>query len=160
MYDGVHCTLYSISRRICYDIQIYHLWNTSTTGDEFVLKLEKKNPLVSLEYPEEWNLLKAFDRAFWLRHEKNASVDYCPLLNGKKIACPFNDPKRGLNLSSKYRLRTIEYVANQLFPRNKIIQWLLFVVALQNDNVSTNAVFYIHQVLRHEDYLLSTLNRI
>jgi len=38
--------------------------------DEFVQKLEVKNFLFKQDFPHDWDLLKAFDRAFWVRSLK------------------------------------------------------------------------------------------
>eukprot|EP00761_Pharyngomonas_kirbyi_P006788 gb/GECH01006796.1/.p1 GENE.gb/GECH01006796.1/~~gb/GECH01006796.1/.p1 ORF type:complete len:423 (+),score=90.25 gb/GECH01006796.1/:1-1269(+) len=79
--------------------------------DEFVEKLNNKDPRFEFNYPHDWMLLKSFDRAFWLRHYKmpdddrfkplercieeeveggNFSYDDDPM---EQRECPFKDPQ-------------------------------------------------------------------
>jgi hypothetical protein len=38
--------------------------------DEFVMRLLEIDDSFDFNYPEHWELLKGFDRAFWMRHKK------------------------------------------------------------------------------------------
>jgi hypothetical protein len=63
-------------------------FNTHSELDKFVLELQNKDPQFEMNYYPEWNLLKSFDRAFWLRHFKHEDNDkFTPEHN-----CPFGDP--------------------------------------------------------------------
>lgn len=64
--------------------------------DTFVNSLLQKERDFRRKYPQEWSLLKSFDRAFWLRNLKDPQVpQYQPLApqeDGKVIGCPFDNP--------------------------------------------------------------------
>lgn len=62
--------------------------------DEFAEKISKSYAFFKQEFASDWRLLKAFDRAFWLRHYKQPKEStYDPLFNEHGIlCCPFNDP--------------------------------------------------------------------
>lgn len=45
----------------------------------------------------DWALLKAFDRAFWVRNLKEPSnCVYQPEVQNDKCACPFGDPHQAI----------------------------------------------------------------
>jgi hypothetical protein len=68
-------------------------FNTHQELDQFVHMLKNKNPLFHIDYPNEWRLLKAFDRAFWLKHLKNKCIEKnAPLTVEEEVKCPFGDP--------------------------------------------------------------------
>jgi len=70
--------------------------------DEFMVRLNEvgllKDTFFKESHQEDYELLKAFDRAFWLRHfRSNVQEDYLPLCeqgdeNEVKCLCPFGDP--------------------------------------------------------------------
>jgi len=63
--------------------------------DEFALMISKSYPFFKMEFKHDWRLLKAFDRAFWLRHFKQPKDDaHKPLYGGpyNELLCPFKDP--------------------------------------------------------------------
>ncbi|KAL0480395.1 peptidyl-tRNA hydrolase [Acrasis kona] len=56
--------------------------------------LEKTQTAFDEEYSTDWQFLKAFDRAFWLRHFKDSNDEtYQPLCKGDTDDCPFNHPE-------------------------------------------------------------------
>lgn len=62
--------------------------------DTFVHNLVAKEPLFAEKYPEDWMLLKSWDRAFWLRHYKDKD-------NKNYLAkdCAFGDPQNTLSFN-------------------------------------------------------------
>jgi hypothetical protein len=70
-----------------------YLFQTHAQLDSFVQQLLDVNNMFSFEHPHEWKLLKAFDRAFWLRFLKsNSNAQATPLMSNNKHRCPFDDP--------------------------------------------------------------------
>lgn len=70
-----------------------YVFQTHTQLDMFVQQLIDMNSMFSIEHPHEWKLLKAFDRAFWLRYLKNnSSTQAAPVMQNNKQKCPFDDP--------------------------------------------------------------------
>lgn len=69
--------------------------------DEFAQKLEAKNFLFKQDFPFDWDLLKSFDRAFWVRNLKEPdNPHYTPSSNvpdGRHEACPFGNPIKAKN---------------------------------------------------------------
>jgi hypothetical protein len=69
-------------------------FHTHADLDKFVLDLQNKDPQFEMNYHPEWNLLKSFDRAFWLRHFKHEdNAKFTPEHN-----CPFGDPTQSMLL--------------------------------------------------------------
>jgi hypothetical protein len=67
-------------------------FDTHADLDKYVLDLQNKDPQFEMNYHPEWNLLKSFDRAFWLRHFKHEeNPKYTPEHN-----CPFGDPTQSM----------------------------------------------------------------
>ena len=61
--------------------------------DQFVIDLIKTDENFKENYPDHYGLLKAFDRAFWLRHIKYPENDkYPPKTDNDNCICPFKDP--------------------------------------------------------------------
>jgi hypothetical protein len=61
--------------------------------DHFVSDLFKVEEDFKEKYPDHYGLLKAFDRAFWLRHLKYPQISkYSPIKTLDKCECPFKDP--------------------------------------------------------------------
>eukprot|EP01080_Neovahlkampfia_damariscottae_P006933 gene6933-11096_t len=83
-----------------FEIKKFTKFQTHKQLDEFVLKLISKDMDFDIQYKSEYELLKGFDRAFWLRHyAKNENEIYQPLDlkfnedEGKhESLCPFSDP--------------------------------------------------------------------
>lgn len=42
-------------------------FKTHSQLDEFLMQLKQMSPSVAIDFPEEWALLKSFDRGFWLK---------------------------------------------------------------------------------------------
>eukprot|EP01027_Heterolobosea_sp_BB2_P018448 GEZU01025983.1.p1 GENE.GEZU01025983.1~~GEZU01025983.1.p1 ORF type:complete len:222 (-),score=54.64 GEZU01025983.1:77-742(-) len=67
--------------------------------DTFVDDIMSVCPNFLLDFKDEYTLLKAFDRAYWLRHMKKASVSQFKPLSKTNSAgesqccCPFGDPR-------------------------------------------------------------------
>eukprot|EP01080_Neovahlkampfia_damariscottae_P009380 gene9380-1591_t len=76
--------------------------------DKFVIKLKEMNPKIESEYKDEWNLLKSYDRGYWLKYygetsKKSPNQQRLKEFNyfqkegesqNKSIcSCPFGDPK-------------------------------------------------------------------
>ncbi len=67
-------------------------FSTHMELDEFVIQIQTAFPTFRFQRPNDWTLLKSFDRAFWLRHLKQkkngtTNANYEPHIN-----CPFGDP--------------------------------------------------------------------
>jgi hypothetical protein len=63
--------------------------------DEFIKTVDEHYPSFKSDYKDDFQLLKSFDRAFWLRHFRNPEIqDYQPLSGEIKgiCECPFGDP--------------------------------------------------------------------
>eukprot|EP01080_Neovahlkampfia_damariscottae_P005821 gene5821-9644_t len=61
--------------------------------DKFVLKLLEKDKNLKFNFNEEYCLLKAFDRGFWLKSFASTfNLYYQSLTINEKIACPFENP--------------------------------------------------------------------
>jgi hypothetical protein len=62
--------------------------------DDFVIKLIEVEPKFQEDYVDDYNLLKSFDRAFWLRHFKLPEENNFLYSTDKfdKCICPFDDP--------------------------------------------------------------------
>ncbi|KAL0478810.1 developmentally-regulated protein [Acrasis kona] len=74
-------------------------FNSHKELDEFVLHLLQVDPEFDKNHKQEWMLLKAFDRALWLRHYKfNNDPKWMPHITEEEggeptMTCPFEDPK-------------------------------------------------------------------
>ncbi|KAL9649809.1 hypothetical protein ABK040_009623 [Willaertia magna] len=87
----------------------YIKFETHKELDQFVIDLQNVDPFFELHYPTEYSLLKAFDRAMWMRNYISKGLDdkYTPLvgqticyeedseepIETTELQCPFNDPK-------------------------------------------------------------------
>lgn len=60
--------------------------------DDFCKWVLATEPSFPMEYSGDWQLLKAFDRAFWAHSSKSHGEPYQP----KGRECPFNDPRDAL----------------------------------------------------------------
>jgi hypothetical protein len=63
--------------------------------DEFLKTVDEHYPSFKSDFKDDFQLLKSFDRAFWLRHFRNPETqDYQPLTGEIKgiCECPFGDP--------------------------------------------------------------------
>eukprot|EP01080_Neovahlkampfia_damariscottae_P001185 gene1185-10699_t len=72
--------------------------------DKFVENIEESYPKFKSDYPDDYQLLKSFDRAFWLRHFKLPdSEQYKPKKGEIKgtCGCPFGDPVSTNSLGGK-----------------------------------------------------------
>lgn len=79
------------------------LFNSHEELDMFVNKLFEVDPEFDANYKQEYNLLKSFDRAFWLRHLKSPGdvkwkPHYKPEVDDDgdtvlELDCCFNDPR-------------------------------------------------------------------
>lgn len=77
-----------------------YTFETHTQLDEFVRQLTGSNKLFKIDHSNDFSLLKAFDRALWLRHLRNPDEEaHKPLYfqNPEKpetceLQCPFGDP--------------------------------------------------------------------
>ncbi|KAL9649370.1 hypothetical protein ABK040_016197 [Willaertia magna] len=67
-------------------------FHTHEELDNFVKGLLEKQPLFAEEYNLDWNLLKSFDRAFWLRHFRHGDDPKFQPAGGLPDNCPFGDP--------------------------------------------------------------------
>jgi hypothetical protein len=66
--------------------------------DNYVNELLKIEPSFCELYPEEWNLLKSFDRGFWLLdYERLTTLNKMEILDeqeeNEKHCCPFQAPQ-------------------------------------------------------------------
>eukprot|EP01027_Heterolobosea_sp_BB2_P013566 GEZU01019558.1.p1 GENE.GEZU01019558.1~~GEZU01019558.1.p1 ORF type:complete len:180 (+),score=52.18 GEZU01019558.1:188-727(+) len=83
-------------------------FNTHRELDQFVAKLTEQDYRFEHTHPQEWALLKSFDRAFWLRHYKNKDDEnYMPLYpeNARNLdvcECPFGDPQQSMSLKKDW----------------------------------------------------------
>lgn len=75
-----------------------YIFKDHKTLDEFVQRLIELDDKFQLSYKHEYNFLKSFDRAFWMRHFKfpnNASFKCLRHINDDndfECDCPFKDP--------------------------------------------------------------------
>lgn len=67
-------------------------FHTHAELDKFVKDLLDKNPMFEQDHNEDWNLLKSFDRAFWLRHFRHDKDPTYQPHGGSSEGCPFGDP--------------------------------------------------------------------
>ena len=65
-----------------------YTFNTHKELDLFVKKLHDISGTIKLDYPNEYNLLKAFDRAFWIRYFKDPHNS-----TYTQHQCPYEDPR-------------------------------------------------------------------
>lgn len=75
--------------------QKIYKFQTHKELDDFAIMISKNYPFFKMEYQSDWRLLKAFDRAFWLRHFKQPKEDvHKPQYGGpyNELMCPFKDP--------------------------------------------------------------------
>lgn len=77
-----------------------YMFSTHSELDEVVHQIIEKCSTFSVSYPVEYQLLKSFDRAFWIRHfnagEKDPMFQPCMCIdetNTRQPKCPFNDPR-------------------------------------------------------------------
>jgi len=67
--------------------------------DQFVNDILGRDPQFQDSFPQDWLLLKSFDRAFWLRHFKHPNdKKYTP--HSKK--CPFKDPTQTASFKKEW----------------------------------------------------------
>jgi hypothetical protein len=88
---------------------------THSELDEFAIKLKAINPKIDKLFPDEWNLLKSFDRGYWLKYSGESTKktpneqrmnEFSPFqrimeegstlqkeLERRYCACPWGDPK-------------------------------------------------------------------
>lgn len=69
------------------------VFTTHEELDKFMIELENKDIDFSSEYREDYELLKCFDRAFWLRFYQTKKKDFTPYSEQEKFCCPFGDPE-------------------------------------------------------------------
>ncbi len=86
------------------------VFETHKELDECVTKVLDHCPLFEYEFPEDYLLLKSFDRAFWLRYMKTESAETAPLrkslrqitkikdINRDECECPFGNPHDTLSI--------------------------------------------------------------
>eukprot|EP01080_Neovahlkampfia_damariscottae_P005203 gene5203-8809_t len=76
--------------------------------DIFVLQILKEHPNFKNEFPNDWELLKGIDEAFWLRHYKaRCKLEDLDEINFKipNKNCPFGDPRdKGSYLNPSQKL--------------------------------------------------------
>jgi hypothetical protein len=75
--------------------QAKYQFSTHSQLDQFVQQLLFYDDQLSINHSSEWQLLKSFDRAFWLRHFKNKlASQFAPWqrFSSSKCDCPFKDP--------------------------------------------------------------------
>lgn len=69
-----------------------YMFETHKQLDEFVHMLIEREPEFQSKYAAEYNFLKSFDRAFWLRHYKNDKDEKYACCDPPRN-CPFGDPQ-------------------------------------------------------------------
>ena len=87
--------------RKCPNIKKSNKFKTHLELDEFVQSLLDSCETFATDFPGDWNLLKSFDRSFWLRYRafKNKKHSekkkmYQPMLDEiNACKCPFDDPE-------------------------------------------------------------------
>lgn len=66
-------------------------FKTHAQLDTFVMNLQEQNRLLRVKYSGEWQLMKSFDRGFWLNFYAEPDVTNAPI-NINNSICPFGDP--------------------------------------------------------------------
>lgn len=94
---GVSTLQYKPSAEVKEKLQLEkdsYLFESHQELDFFVQGLIDVCPLFKLDYKHDYSLLKAFDRAFWVRYYKEPDhVGYLPAKNNEEqCSCPFGDP--------------------------------------------------------------------
>lgn len=80
-----------------YGLKEVYSFKTHTELDEFGKHLISCDLMFKVDHKSDWELLKAFDRAFWVRNLKEPdNPNYCSSVkegpDSQKTACPFGDP--------------------------------------------------------------------
>ncbi|KAL9648350.1 hypothetical protein ABK040_001929 [Willaertia magna] len=78
------------------------VFRTHTELDMFVSKLLQVCPNLFEDYHYEWNLLKRFDRIFWLYHFHDTNNEKFKELSSGEDVCPFGNPSRIRTLTTEY----------------------------------------------------------
>lgn len=69
------------------------VFTTHEELDKFMIETERVFEDFELTHKQDYELLKCFDRAFWLRYYKTKKDEFCPHKEGSNVRCPFGDPE-------------------------------------------------------------------